>query len=137
MKTFLIRSLLGIFFGSFLALMGILAVIYIGGNELLDSAIIVKNALGTVFCGWFFTVTPLFFENERWTLPVQTALHFVSVTVLYFIVAFVIGWIPFTMKGFFGMLSLFIVGYSILWFSFYLYFKQQADKLNEGLNDLL
>lgn len=136
MKTFLTRSLLGIFFGSFLTLVVLFAVIYIGGNETLDSSILVKNALGQVFCGWFFTVTPLLFENERLTLPVQTALHFLCVSVLYFIVAFVLGWVPFTAGGFIGILGLFIVVYAIIWSAFYMYFKKQAEKLNEELNGL-
>ena len=136
MKTFMTRSILGIFFGSFLALVTVLAVIYIGDRATLDAAILGKNALGTVFCGWFFTVTPLLFENEKLTLPVQTTLHFICVTLLYFIVAFVIGWIPFTLKGFIGMLGIFIIFYSIIWLSFYTYFRKQAAKLNEELKGL-
>ncbi|MFC5602036.1 DUF3021 domain-containing protein [Sporosarcina koreensis] len=136
MKTFLTRSILGIFFGSFLAIVTILAVIYIGNKEMLDASILGKNVLGTVFCGWFFTVTPLLFENEKLTLPVQTTLHFTSVTVLFFIVAFVIGWIPFTLKGFIGMLGIFIVFYTIIWLSFYMYFKKQAAQLNDELRGL-
>jgi hypothetical protein len=136
MKTFLTRSILGIFFGSFLAIVTILAVIYFGKKEMLDAAILGKNALGTVFCGWFFTVTPMLFENDKLTLPVQTTLHFICVSVLYFIVAFVIGWIPFTMKGFIGMLGIFIVFYASIWLSFYIYFRKQAAKLNEELRGL-
>ena len=136
MKTFLTRSILGIFFGSFLALVTILATIYFGNKEVLDAAILAKNILGTVFCGWFFTVTPLLFENDKLTLPVQTTLHFLSVSALYFIVAFVIGWIPFTMKGFISMLLIFIGFYAIIWLTFYMYFRNQAAKLNEELKGL-
>ncbi|MGG0668382.1 DUF3021 domain-containing protein [Sporosarcina koreensis] len=136
MKTFLTRSILGIFFGSFLALVTILLVSYLGEKDMLDAAILSKNALGTVFCGWFFTVTPLLFENEKLTLPVQTTLHFICVSVLYFIVAFVIGWIPFTVKGFIGMLGIFIMFYTVIWLSFYMYFRKQAAKLNEELREL-
>lgn len=136
MKTFLIRSILGIFFGSFLTLVAIFVAVYFGKKEVLDSVILVKNALGTLFCGWFFSVTPLLFENGKLSLKVQTALHFLCVVVLYFIVAFFIGWIPFTMKGFIGMLAIFIVFYAIIWLAFYLYFRQQAAKLNVDLNEL-
>lgn len=136
MKTFAIRSILGIFFGSFLTLVVLFFVIYAGNNETLNSSILVKNAVGTVFCGWFFTVTPLFFENEKLTLPVQTVLHFLCVSVLYFIVAFVLGWIPFTAGGFIGMLGLFIVFYATIWIAFYMYFRKQAAKLNEELREL-
>lgn len=136
MKVFLNRSILGILFGSFLTLITVFMTVYFGKKEVLDAAVLVKNALGMIVCGWFFSVTPLLFETGSLSLKVQTALHFLCVVVLYFIVAFVIGWIPFTIKGFIGMLAIFIVFYAIIWLAFYLYFKQQAAKLNEDLNDL-
>lgn len=136
MKTFWIRSVLGIFFGSFLTIMTIFAVIYFGKHETLNSEILVTNALGTMFCGWFFSVTPLLFDNEKLTLPVQTVLHFLSVSILYFIIAFVVGWVPFSMKGFLGMLGIFVLLYACIWSAFYIYFKNQAKKLNEELKDL-
>lgn len=136
MKEFLNRSILGVFFGSFLTLITIFMTVYIGEKEVLDSSVLVKNALGIIICGWFFSVTPLLFELENFSLKIKTVLHFLCVVVLYFIVAFVIGWIPFTIKGFIGMLGIFIVFYTIIWLSFYLYFRQQAAKLNEDLNKL-
>ena len=80
MKTFLTRSILGIFFGSFLALVTILAVIILAIRRCWMQRFFLKMLLGTVFCGWFFAVTPLIFENEKLTLPVQTTLHFLCVT---------------------------------------------------------
>lgn len=136
MKGFLNRSILGIFFGSFLTLITIFMTVYFGEKEVLDSSVLVKNALGIIICGWFFSVTPLLFELENFTLKTKTVLHFLCVVVLYFIVAFVIGWIPFTIKGFIAMLGIFIVFYTIIWLGFYLYFRQQAAKLNEDLNKL-
>ncbi len=133
MKVFLTRSILGIFFGSFLTLITVFMTVYFGKIEVLDAAVLMKNALGMIICGWFFTVTPLLFEIENLSLKVQTALHFLCVVVLYFIVAFIIGWIPFTIKGFIGMLAIFIVFYTIIWLAFYLYFRQQAAKLNEWM----
>ncbi|MDW0115270.1 DUF3021 domain-containing protein [Sporosarcina saromensis] len=136
MKTFLLRSILGIFFGSFLTLVVLFIVIFVGDHDTLDASILVKNAIGQVFCGWFFTVTPLLFENERLSLPVQTVLHFLCVSILYFIVAFVLGWVPFTTTGFLAILGLFIVIYAIIWTAFYMYFKKQAAKLNKELREL-
>ena len=136
MKGFLNRSILGVFFGSFLTLITIFMTVYFGEKEVLDSGVLVKNALGIIICGWFFSVTPLLFELENFSLKKKTVLHFLCVVVLYFIVAFVIGWIPFTIKGFIGMLGIFIVFYTFIWLGFYLYFRQQAAKLNEDLNKL-
>lgn len=136
MSVFLKRSILGIFFGSFLTLIILFMTVYFGKKDFLDSAVLVKNALGMMFCGWFFSVTPLLFETENLSLKVQTALHFLCVVLLYFVVAIFIGWISFTIKGFISMLAIFIVFYTIIWLAFYLYFRQQAVKLNEDLNKL-
>lgn len=136
MKTFLYRSVIGIFFGAFLAVIMTNTVVLFGGKEMLDGQLFLKNSLGSIFCGWFFTVTPLFFENVNLRLSQQTALHFVSVVILYFILAFGIEWVPFTVKSFLLAFGLFIVSYSVFWTSFYLYFKKQAKKLNSELQEL-
>jgi len=136
MKTFLIRSILGIFFGSFLAIILMFAVIYIREMEVLDASLFIKNSLGVIISGWFFTVSPLYFENPNLKLYQQTALHFGTVVISYFILAFAIGWIPFTAKTAMLNLGLFIVVYLIIWLAFYLYFRNQARKLNVELDKL-
>jgi len=136
MKTFLIRSILGIFFGAFLTLVVMFTIIYFGEMESLNSNLFVKNSLGMIFCGWFFTVSPLYFENKNMKLPQQTALHFTTIVLLYFVLAFGIEWIPFTVKSALLNLALFLIVYLIIWISFYLHFKKEADKLNAELNDL-
>ena len=136
MKTFLYRSVIGIFFGAFLAVVMTNSVVLFSGKEMLDGQLFLKNSLGFIFCGWFFTVTPLFFENVNLRLSQQTALHFVTVVILYFILAFGIGWVPFTVNSFLLALGLFIVSYSLFWTSFYLYFRKQAKQLNAELQEL-
>jgi hypothetical protein len=136
MKTFLFRSLMGIFFGGFIAVILTSSVVLIGEQETLDGALFLKNSLGSIFCGWFFTVSPLYFENDRLRLSQQTALHFITVVILYFILAFSIGWVHFTMNSFLFSLGIFIVFYMLFWFSFYLYFRNQAQKLNADLQEL-
>lgn len=135
MKTFLYRSIIGIFFGAFLAVVMTNSVVLFSGKEMLDGQLFLKNSLGFIFCGWFFTVTPLFFENVNLRLSQQTALHFVTVVILYFILAFGIGWVPFTVNSFLLALGLFIVSYSLFWTSFYLYFRKQAKQLNAELQE--
>ncbi|MBO1910265.1 DUF3021 domain-containing protein [Sporosarcina sp. 6E9] len=136
MKTFLFRSIIGIFFGAFLAVIVTNSVVYFGNQDMLDGQVFMKNSLGSIFCGWFFTVSPLYFENTRLRLSQQTALHFATVVVSYFILAFGIGWIPFTLKSFLVMFAMFIFIYFIFWTAFYLYFRKQAQKLNAELNGL-
>lgn len=136
MKIFLFRSMIGIFFGAFIFVMVTNSIVYFGEKEALDGQLFLKNSLGTIFCGWFFTVSPLYFENSNLRLAQQTGLHFVTIFVLYFILAFAIGWVPFTMNSFLLMLGIFIICYLIFWISFYLYFRKQARKLNAELQEL-
>ena len=136
MKTFLYRSIIGVFFGAFIAVILTNSIVLFSDKDMLDGQLFLKNSLGSIFCGWFFTVTPLFFENVYLRLSQQTALHFATVVILYFVLAFGIGWVPFTLKSFLLALGLFIVSYSLFWTSFYLYFRSQAKKLNEELNKL-
>lgn len=133
MKTFLTRSILGIFFGAFLSVAFTFLFIYTSGAETLGAQIFVKNTLGSIFSGWFFTVSPLYFENEKLSLAQQTAAHFITVAILYFIVTFGLQWIPFSLRNALLVLLLFVVVYTIIWLSFYLYFRKQAEKLNAEL----
>ena len=95
MKTFIIRSFIGIFFGGFIAVLITNLNILFGGFEMIDGPLFLKNSIGSILCGWFFTVSPMYFENRNLKLPQQTILHFLTVTILYLILALTIGWIPF------------------------------------------
>lgn len=136
MKTFLFRSMIGIFYGSFLAVLLTNIGIYFGEYEVLDGFLFFKNSLGTISCGWFFTVSPLYFEIQSLRLAQQTLLHFITVFTLYFILAYGIGWIPFTFKATLIALGIFLALYFISWIAFYFYFKRQAEALNAELEQL-
>jgi hypothetical protein len=110
--------------------------VWFGGAEFINGELCVRNSLGSLFCGWFFTVTPLYFENPRLKLAQQTLLHFLTVIVLYFILALGIGWIPFDVKSILSMGIMFLLFYGFFWLAFYLYFKNQAKKLNDDLSKL-
>jgi hypothetical protein len=133
MKTFLFRSMIGIFFGAFIAVILTNSVVLFSEKDTLDGALFLKNSLGSVFCGWFFTVSPLYFENKMLQLWQQTISHFVTVVILYFLLAFGIGWVPFNVPSFLTAMGLFLVVYLVIWASFYLYFKRQVKKLNDEL----
>ncbi|KRG14875.1 DUF3021 domain-containing protein [Lederbergia galactosidilytica] len=132
MKKFLFQSVMGILFGAFMAVL-LTNIIYFKGADLLDGQLFLKNSLACLFCGWFFSVTPLFFEIKSLKLPLQTALHFVSVAILYFILSFSVGWIPFNLKSALLFAGLFLLIYACIWIGFYLYFRNEAKKLNDDL----
>lgn len=136
MKSFLFRSIMGIFFGGFVAAMTVNVMIYFGGQEVLDGDLFLKNSIGCILCGWLFTVTPLFFEIRSISLQLQTALHFLTVTILYFILAIGIGWIPFDITNILLFLAISITVYAVMWLCFYLYFRYTSRKLNNDLKHI-
>lgn len=136
MKTFLFRSMVGIFYGGFFAVIITNIAILMGDYATLDAALFMKNSIGAIFCGWFFTVSPLYFEINNLKLWQQTTLHFFTVLIFYFVLALGIKWIPFTLKSFLLNALIFIGIYIIIWVCFYLYFKNQAKKLNNELQHL-
>lgn len=136
MKTFIIRSFIGIFFGSFVAVLITNLSILFGDLVMIDGSLFLKNSIGSILCGWLFTVSPLYFESRKWNLLQQTIAHFLTVILLYLILAFSIGWLPFTIISILLTLFISIAVYTIFWIAFYLYFKNQARKLNEDLKKI-
>lgn len=136
MKKLIIRSFMGIFFGGFIAVLNTNLFYLFGGVETFDGSLFLKNSIGSILCGWLFTITPSYFEIRKLTLTQQTILHFCTVVVLYLILALSIGWIPITMINIVLAIVIAIFVYTIFWIAFYLYFKNQARILNDELKKL-
>ena len=136
MKAFVSRSLIGIFFGSFIALLLVNINVNFSESNIIDKGLLLQNSIASVLLGWFFTVSPLYFEMKSLKLSQQTILHFLTVISLYFILAIAVGWIPFTITSFMLSLLIFIAIYIIIWIAFYLYFKNQVQKMNDDLNKI-
>lgn len=136
MKAFLYRSIIGILIGSFVPVMVTGCIIYFGHIQVIDGEIFIKNSLGSIFCGWFFTVSPLYFEIKSLRLSQQTALHFITIIVLYFSLSLGIGWLPFDMKSILISAAIFIAIYIVIWVSYYLYYKNLAKRMNEDLKKI-
>lgn len=136
MKAFLYRSIIGILIGSFVSVMVTSGIIYFGHIQVIDGEIFIKNSLGSIFCGWFFTVSPLYFEIKSLRLSQQTALHFITIIVLYFSLSLGIGWLPFDIKSILISAAIFIAIYIVIWVSYYLYYKNLAKRMNEDLKKI-
>ncbi|QHT46184.1 DUF3021 domain-containing protein [Halobacillus sp. ACCC02827] len=136
MKTFLFRSFIGIFFGAFLSVLTTYAIFFFGDVTVFQADPFIKNSLGSMFCGWFFSVTPLLFEIESWSLFRQTAVHFLIVTCLFFPLSAWVGWMPFTLTSLLFFIAVFLVLYGVIWLGFYLYFRHESRKLNQQLEHI-
>lgn len=136
MKGFLIRSLFGIGVGAILSVILTTSTVILGDVSTLDGNLYVKYAWGCILCSWFFTVAPLIFEIKRMMLWQQTVIHFILISVFYFIFANWIGWVSYNEGIFFIMILIFIGFYIAFWLAFYTYFAHQAKKMNENLGRL-
>lgn len=136
MKTFLVRSMIGIFFGAFIAVIFTYVFIFTTDVSALNSELYVKNSLGSILCGWLFAVSPLYFEIKSLQLPMQTCLHFLTTALIYLSLSVGIGWIPFNVKSILLGSGLFIFMYSVIWICFYLYFKNHFKKINKELKEI-
>ncbi|WP_079479153.1 DUF3021 domain-containing protein [Halobacillus salinus] len=136
MKTFVTRSMIGIFFGGFIGLLMTYAAIYFGELTVLDSGLFVQNSLGAIFSGWLFTVTPLFFEIDSLKLSQQTALHFFTVMIAYGVLAYGIGWVPQGTSSALIFFAIAFVMYALIWLGFYLYFRNESKKMNDDLQHI-
>jgi hypothetical protein len=136
MKTFLYRSIIGILIGSFVSVMVTSCIIYFGHLHAINGENFLKNSFGSIFCGWFFTVSSLYFELKSLRLSQQTALHFITVIVLYFSLSLGIGWIPFDWKSILISVAIFIAIYIVIWICICLYMKKLAKQMNEGLKKI-
>ncbi|WP_057914880.1 DUF3021 domain-containing protein [Peribacillus muralis] len=134
MKTLLFSSFVGICFGALVMVLTCFGVIGFGEITALDSEMFVKNAIGCLLCGWFFSTATILFEIEKWSLLFQTTMHFLTVSILYFLLSFFVGWISFSMKGLVTGILIFIPFYVTIWTIFYLYFRFQMKILNDGLD---
>ncbi|WP_449620758.1 DUF3021 domain-containing protein [Robertmurraya sp. Marseille-Q9965] len=136
MKTFIFRSLMGIFFGGFIAVLFVNLNVIFGDFQSIDGSLFLKNSIGSILCGWFFTVSPMYFEIRKLKLSQQTILHFLTVMILYLILAKAIGWIPFTLNRILLSTAIAIIVYGLFWIAFFLYFKNQIRRINDDLKKI-
>lgn len=136
MRIFLYRSIIGILIGSFISIIVTSSIIYFGHLPVIHGESFLKNSFASIFCGWLFTVSSLYFELESLRLSQQTALHFVTVIVLYFILSLGIGWIPFEWKSILLSVAIFIAIYIVVWVCYYLHFEKLANQMNEELKKI-
>ena len=101
------------------------------GSEL--GAVIVQYLI-TGILGLTFSAGSIIFEIDRWSLLLQTVVHFAVTSVIMYISGFFCGWFPHTVSSTVIWFVMFIIIYVIFWLSFYNYFKKKTREINESLN---
>jgi len=77
------------------------------------------------------------YSIEEWSIVKCTSLHYVTVMVGYYIMAFLMRWFTFRDIGvIFTMFIMMTIAYFIIWMINYLSYKAQLKEINRELNEL-
>ena len=136
MKKFITRSFIGIFFGAFIAVFTTNVYILVGDFDSIDGSMFLRDSIGSIIFGWLVTIGSLYYDIRKLKLMQQTILHFLTVFILYLILALSIGWMSFTATSIFLAILIAFIVFAAFWIAFYFYFKNQARKLNDDLRKL-
>lgn len=91
------------------------------------------HMLAAFVLGIYYGLSSFIFENDGWSPLKMTVIHFSLSIIVYFIIAFSIGWVPLhPLSIILGILA-FIVIYALYWTGYYLYYKKIEASMNEHL----
>lgn len=85
--------------------------------------------------GFTFAAASCIFEVERWSMAMQTFLHFLIISIVFLPVSMMAGWMGTTFKDICIYLSIFIVIYVGIWAMSYLQWKKRIKQLNDKLKE--
>lgn len=109
-----------------------------GGTFLLENWSLTKMVIGTVIVSLGFSVPSLIYENEKLSRGLQILIHMGIGCTLMLITASIVGWIP-TEYGISGIIIFVIIELIVaflIWFGFSLYYKKEAEMLNEQIEKI-
>src|SRR5699024_8573209 len=90
---------------------------------------------GRLFLGTYFGLAGFIFIVDRWRPLMNTIIHFILSLSIYFIVAFLLGWVPTTWIAIVSSTVIFIIVYLLFWLGFYLYYRNMTVTMNDFLNN--
>src|SRR5699024_5444932 len=89
---------------------------------------------GSLFLGVYFGLAGFIFILERWRSLKKTIIHFILSLSIYFIVAFLLGWLTTSWLAFVSSTMIFIIVYLLFCLGFYLYYRNITVTMNDFLN---
>lgn len=92
-----------------------------------------SNMLAGLLIGIYFGLSSFIFQAENWSSLKKTIIHFISSIIAYYVIAFPVGWVPFTTLSIILSALLFALIYSVYWTGFYLYYRRMAATMNKDL----
>ena len=137
MKKIILYILRGIGLGCvFFTLSGIIFDIIFKGSFLLNHWYYTKMAIGSMITGIAFYVPSLVYQNEKLSKGLQVFIHMGIGLVTYISVGLYVGWIP--LQGAWAIIGTIVIAVVVsflIWFGFYLYYRQEAKRINAKLKE--
>ena len=105
--------------------------IYFTANEYL------KQLICSAVVGIAFALPTLIYENEKLSQGIKCLIHLGIGFIIYFITAFIAGWLPISLGiGIVISSVLIIIALSfVIYFFFWLYYKNEAKKINQKIKN--
>lgn len=98
-----------------------------------------KNAVGAIFVGIGFGTTPIVYLSSRLPMGVKVFLHFAVGMGIFYPAALYLGWIPFYPDHAARIILQFLIScviFAVFWSFFYLFYRNEAKKINDRLKEL-
>lgn len=125
------RSIIGIAFG---AISTFIALTIMKFNNIEGTISEVwLHMLASFILGIYYGLSSFIFENNRWSPLKKTIIHFSLSIVVYFLIAFPVGWVPLHPLAIVLSIFIFIVIYVLFWSGYYLYYKKVEASMNAQL----
>jgi len=128
--------------GTILALVGFLSglavslfFILTGSSKGLTSADLPHLLIGGIY-GAVACVSSLLYEIEKWSIARITATHFLSMIILFCLVAFSMGWFTPADSVFWITIGVMAAVYILIWLFMYLSCRREIQKMNDSLEKL-
>lgn len=132
-KRGLFGFITGVFIGKTLSIIN--AALFGIGTLYSVPAYVIMEYFITGLIGMTFAITSLIFEADKWSLTLQTIVHFLATSVVMYISAILLKWVKFNVISTLAWFGVFIVIYFIFWLCFYCSFRKAIKEVNKKLGE--
>jgi fatty acid desaturase len=98
----------------------------------------VKYSFVAMVIGVGFSLPSIVYEREDLSMPLKVLIHMGTGMIVYFLAVLYAGWIPASL-GIGALIISLLIGISIavvIWFGFYLYYREEALKINKQIKKM-
>ena len=126
MKKVMKNIIRGIAWGcTVFVIMGVIFALVNGDRSMYNSKEFIRNAICAMIVGIGFVLPSMIYDNDKITMGIKVLIHMGTGFLVYFIAAYIAGWISFEdniATMILTVLSIIAVSF-VIWFCFYQYYK--------------